>query len=308
MKIADGLIVTIGACVKNAEANINEAITSVIDQNFPSKQMEIIVVDGCSHDKTLAIIEKHLSGTNIKRRFFSENKGLGFARQVVVDNACGEYIVWVDGDIVLSKGYVKQQVDFMEQHPSVGIAVGSFGLLQGDNWIATLENIGYVIDSSRHHGTLTSKLLGTEGSIFRVEAIREAGNFDSNIKGAQEDIDIAYRIRAAGWKLGITNAVFYERQRRTWKALWKQHSWYGYGLHFIQHKNKGRNLFVDRSVDRIPFSFLAYKLTHRKVVFLLPLNFIFKKIALLYGFVMAHMDGYGHRLRKPHQASHVTLR
>jgi len=62
----------------------------------------------------------------------------------------------------------------MEQHPSVGIAVGSFGILHGDNWVATLENIGYVIDSSRYHGTLTSKLIGTEGFIFRVEAVREA--------------------------------------------------------------------------------------------------------------------------------------
>jgi len=84
MKIAHVPIATIGVCVKNAEANINEAITSVIDQNFPSERMEIIVVDGCSRDKTLAIIKEHLSGTNINGRFFSENKGLGFARQAVV--------------------------------------------------------------------------------------------------------------------------------------------------------------------------------------------------------------------------------
>jgi glycosyltransferase involved in cell wall biosynthesis len=298
MRITNDIVVTIGLCVKNAEATIEEAVNSIVEQDFPERLMEIIVVDGCSQDKTLSIIKECLSRTAIQKRFFSEKKGLGFARQMVVDNACGNYILWVDGDILLSKDYVRQQVTFMEQHPSVGIAVGSFGILSEDNWVATLENVGYIIDSSRYQGEVISKLLGTEASIFRVEAIRQVSGFDRNIKGAQEDIDIAYRIREAGWQLRITDAVFYERQKATWKALWKQHLWYGYGLHFIQHKNKGRNLFLDRSVDRIPLSFLAYKLTNRKIVFLLPLNFIFKKTALLFGFAKAHLDGYGHRLQK----------
>ena len=295
MRIANKTIVTIGLCVKNAEATIEEAVNSIVDQDFPSELMEIIIVDGCSQDKTLSIIKECLSRTTVKKKFFSENSGLGFARQMVVDNASGDYILWVDGDIILSKDYVKQQANFMDQHPSVGIAVGSFGILPEDNWVAALENIGYVIDSYRNQGKTISKLLGTEGSIFRVEVIRQVDGFDRNIKGAQEDVDIAYRIRAAGWQLRITNAVFYERQKRTWNGLWEQHCWYGYGLHFVQHKNKGRNLFLDRTVDRIPLSFLAYKLTHRKVVFLLPLNFIFKKAALLFGFAKAHVDGYGHK-------------
>jgi glycosyltransferase involved in cell wall biosynthesis len=287
-------IVTIGLVVKNAEATIKEVMDSIVSQNFPHELMEIIVVDGHSQDRTLSIIKDSLSNADIRTRFFSENVGLGFARQLVVDNASGDYIIWVDGDIILSKDYVRKQVNFMEQHPSAGIAVGSFGILKDDNWVAALENIGYVLDSLRHCGKETSKLLGTEGSIFRVKAVRAAG-FDCDIRGAQEDIDVSYRIKSAGWKLYITDAKLYERQRRTWKALWKQHFWYGYGLHFIQHKNKGRNLFSDKTVDRIIISGLAYKLTHRKIIFLLPLNFIFKKSALIFGYLMAHINGYGHK-------------
>jgi len=291
-------IVTIGLCVKNDEETIKEAVNSIADQDFPHELMEIIVVDGCSKDQTLSIIKQILSNTDIKKRIFFENKGLGFARQIVVDNAIGKYILWVDGDIILSKDYVKQQVDFMERHPCVAIAVGSFGVMLNDNWVAILENIGYVIDSLRHHGRATSKLLGTEGSILRVKAVRMVGGFDPSIKGAHEDTDVAYRINSAGWKFHITNAMLYERQKRTWGALWKQHFWYGYGLHFAQHKNKGRNMFIDKPNDRIVISSQAYKLTHRKVVFLLPLNFIFRKTAELFGFLKAHMDGYGHELQK----------
>jgi glycosyltransferase involved in cell wall biosynthesis len=287
-------IITIGLCVKNNEATIRETVSSIVAQDLPHELMEIIVVDGCSQDQTLAIIRETLSKADIKTKFFVESEGLGFARQIVVDNATGEYIVWVDGDVILSEEYIRRQVDFMEHHTDVGVAVGSFGFLPDDNWVAMLENVGYVIDSARHQGKVTSNLLGTEGSIVRSQAIRMAGGFDSNIKGAQEDLFVSYNLRSKGWKFYVTDAVFYERQRKTLAALWKQHVWYGYGLHYVQHKNKGRNMLADKSNDRIIFSSQAYRLTHRKVVFLLPFNFIFKKIALLFGFVMAHIDGYGH--------------
>jgi len=238
MKSGNRTVITIGLCVKNAEATIDEAVNSISNQDYPHDKMEIIVVDGHSQDKTLKIIKEDLSKTSIKATYLFENVGLGFARQIVVARASGDYIIWVDGDIILSKDYVRNQVEFMETHPSVGIAVGSLGLLDGDNWVATLENVGYVIDSQRHHDKPTSKLLGTEGSIYRIEAVRQVGGFDPNIRGAQEDMDVAYRIRKVGWGLHITKAMFYERQRRTWKAIWRQHYWYGYGLHFMQHKNK----------------------------------------------------------------------
>jgi hypothetical protein len=41
-------------------------------------------------------------------------------------------------------------------------------------------------------------------------------------------------------------------------------------------------------------SFVAYRATHRKAVFLLPLHFIFKTIALWLGFIRSHSDSYGH--------------
>jgi len=40
----------------------------------------------------------------------------------------------------------------------------------------------------------------------------------------------------------------------------------------------------------------AYKLTRQSVVFLLPLQYAFKKIAWYFGFAKAHFDGYGHSL------------
>jgi glycosyltransferase involved in cell wall biosynthesis len=285
--------VTVGICVKNNEDTIAEAVDHVVDQDFQHDLMELIIVDGCSHDRTITIIKEILSKTDIQHKIFSENKGLGYARQIVVDNASGTYIVWVDGDIVLTTDYIRSQVEFMDSHPRVGILAGRFGLLE-DNWVALLENIGNVLYDSNVKPGFTSKLLGTEASVQRTQAIREVGGFDIHIRGAAEDQDLSSRVRSAGWLMYENRHIFYERQRRTWKDLWKQHYWYGYGLHYVTHKSTRRQPIQDASNDRAIFSFAAYRATHKKVVFLLPLNFVFKKIALFAGFLGAHVTGYGH--------------
>ena len=191
--------VTVGLCVKNMEDTVPEAIGGIANQDFNHKLMELIVVDDGSVDRTMPIIREQMAKTDITCKIIISSRGLGYNRQVVVNNASGEYIVWVDGDIILSPNYISQQVDFMDHNLHAGIAQGVFGFLNDDNAVATLENICYVIDSRRHLGKVTSGLVGTGGSIFRVEALRTA-NFDAGIKGAQEDVDVAYKIKMAGWE------------------------------------------------------------------------------------------------------------
>jgi glycosyltransferase involved in cell wall biosynthesis len=301
--------VTIGLCVKNAEATIKEAIESVLNQDFPHESMELLVVDGCSRDKTLLILRDKLKSTSIKSKIFNENYGLGRARQMVVDNANGEYIVWVDGDMILTKDYIRKQVGFMEQHPDIGIAAGKFGEFSGRTLCATLENLVYVAASFMQTRNTKSKLfsrqgeqhrfIGTEGSIYRVKAVRQVKGFDTNMKGAGEDIDVAYRIKLAGWELERTDATFYESCRESWKDLWDQYLWYGYGGHYIFHKNKQLVPLYEMTplvgfLVGIIYSSIAYRLSKRKISFLLPFHYAFKRIAWCIGFIKGHIDNYGH--------------
>jgi len=82
--------VTIGFCVKNCEDTVKEALVSVVNQDYPHELIEIIVVDGKSNDRTMQIVKEILSSSDIKAKLFLEDKGLGFARQIVLDNATGD--------------------------------------------------------------------------------------------------------------------------------------------------------------------------------------------------------------------------
>jgi len=293
--------VTVGMCVKNVETTVKEAIESIIDQDFPHGLMELIVVDGYSRDGTLSIIRDYLGKIDVKIRIFHESKGLGQARQIVVDNARGDYIVWVDGDMVLSQDFVRKQVEFMEQNPKVGIAKGKYELSPGPNLLATLETYSRVAAKLADYSLekMRSKSLGTSGCIYRVEAIRQAGGFDINIKGYGEDWDAEYRTRAAGWSLYTTPVQYrdYERLGLTWKELWFRYWKRGYELHDVLQKHRGVIKLYRMS---LPATFLSglfnslalYKLIREKVVFLMPPLYTLKMTAWWLGFIRRRLDSH----------------
>lgn len=283
------IIVTVGVCVKNSEITIKESMESITNQDFPHEQTELIIVDGHSEDRTLSIINEMLSETDLQYKILYENIGLGHARQVVVDNAIGDYIVWVDGDMILSKNFVSKQLEFMEKNPDVGVGKGKYADREETSLVANLENIEFLVNF-RHEGKSNSKALATSGCIYRVRAIQQVGGFDENIKGVGEDMDIEHRIRARGWRLFVTRATFYEVRRKTWRSLWKEYFWHGHGGYYLFHKNAA---FIDYYKMFPPIAIaielskvvVAYKLLRRKIVFLLPFHYLFKRIAWFYGFI-----------------------
>lgn len=289
--------VTVGMCIKNSGATIKEALESVLDQDFPHDFMELVVVDGYSRDKTLRILRDGLKKVDIKTKIFYENEGLGRARQIVVENANGDYIVWVDGDMVLTRGFVRKQVEFMDQNLDVGIAKGKYGdntTRNYENLVATLENVEFML-KTMFEGETSSKSLGTSGCIYRVKAVRQVGGFDPHIKGVGEDMDAENRIREAGWLLYVTSALFYETRRQTWKALWNEYFWHGRGGRPLLEKNRRIvNLLkmlppiaLAAELFRVP---AAYKMTRRKAVFFLPFHYAFKRMAWFLGFVKSFLE------------------
>lgn len=280
--------VTVGVCVRNCEDLVAEAIKSIMNQDFPHEYLEVIFVDDGSKDKTLSLIESHVSKMDILAKIFHhEWRGLGYSRNVVVKAASGKYIVWVDGDMELSPGFVRKQVEFMEGNPAVGIGKGKYGTYEA-GLVSVLENMDFITTNLRPGKKKSLTPLGTGGSIYRVEAIKQVGGFDQEITGSGEDADAEYRMREAGWLLSKTSAVFYEKRRKTWKSLYEEYFWHGSGGSRFLEKNKW---FVDPYKLLPPVAIAieffraatAYRLTHQKAALLLPLHYTFKRTAWLLG-------------------------
>jgi glycosyltransferase involved in cell wall biosynthesis len=284
-------LITIGVCVKNSAATIRATIESIINQDFPYELMEVIFVDDGSVDATPCIIREYISKMQMRVKFFKHDwRGLGYSRNLVVQYAEGNYIVWVDGDMIIEKDFVRKQVKFMEKHPTVGIAKGFPKLLNYKNPIGFLENIGLVTYFLKNYGVSNSKALGTGGSIYRVKAIRQVGGFDISQSGVGEDIDAESKIRRAGWLTYLGNTAFFiEQPRDSIISAWKEGVWHGYGNYFIFRKDKKIFSLVKMNpiasyiagATLVP---IAYKLTRRKIIFLMPFYSMLKRAAWNYGF------------------------
>ena len=283
--------VTLGLVVKNAEKTLEETIRSIVSQDFPHELMEVIVVDGMSQDKTMSIVNRCFPKVDIALKTFATNKGLGQSRQIVVENAGGKYIAMVDGDVVLPKDFVKKQVTIMEKNPRAGIGTCFYAYKDGQNWLANIQNILHVASQVK------------TGIVFRKDALKSVGGFDTEIKGACEDADVATRMIAAGWSLTENRDVkIWHNFKDTPSDFLKRAEWYGFGRHFLYHKNKnlgrGSSLWMSTPIVGLAYglkkSLKAYKLEQRKETFLIPAFLFVERIAWWLGFLKSHMHGYGH--------------
>jgi len=282
--------ITVGVCVKNSERTIKGALAGILNQKYPREQMQVIIVDGCSTDRTLSIIENMASEMDMPVEILSDKgKGLGAARQTVVDNAKGDYIVFVDGDVELQEDFVQKQVDFMEKNPKVATAVGRYMFKEG-NLLSTVWSLCCYV----------APPMGTDGTIFRLEALRQVEGFDENIRGAAEDTDVILRIRKEGWEISANEeAQFYHNCRQSLREFWKERAWIGSGSHYLNHKHGclnplWRSLPAGSLRYGLELAIESYGSTNRKTSFLIPPLLVFGNIAWWFGFIQAHFNGYGH--------------
>ena len=282
---------TIGVCVKDSEKTIKESIDSIISQKYPTELTQVVIVDGCSRDKTMSIVTSATAKTDMKVDTYSDKgKGLGAARQIVVNSANGQYIIFADADVKIFDDLVKKHVEFMEENPNIGVAFGK-PILQEGPLVSTVHNL---------YCYALGGFLGNDATIYRAEAIKEVHGFDPKIKGAGEDIDLINRIRAKGWLIAINEkARFFHKGRENLRDYSTERIWFGYGGHYIYHKNRNgyplwHRLPIGALKHGLKMALRAYRLTHRTISFLIPLQLFLGNIFGWVGFIKGHLDGYGH--------------
>lgn len=96
----------------NAGEYLDACLQSVFDQT--RGDFELIVVDDGSTDDTPQILERYREKANL-RVIRQENAGLSAARNRGMDDACGEYLCFLDADDALEPEYVKALLERAEQ-------------------------------------------------------------------------------------------------------------------------------------------------------------------------------------------------
>ena len=285
--------ITIGICLRTVSKTVSTAIQSISFQNYPHNLMNLVIVCEENSKETLDWLRSSVENIDVKTTILSSGgKGLGFSRQMVVENAEGAYLVWVDDDFILQEDFVSKHVEFMERNPNVGAAKAK-EIPNNKTLVTRLGLYLPLIDKLNSKAPLTG---GYE--IFRLYALNQVGGYDKKIKGAGEDLDVSLRIKNLGWQLLRNDNSIFSRwdSPATWKALWFKCYWYGYGNRFLRKKYRAKQIhweffplagfFIGLRNSRI-----VYKAERNKDVFFLAPYDFFRSVAMLNGFLNAKKDG-----------------
>jgi glycosyltransferase involved in cell wall biosynthesis len=101
-----------------------ERITKAMDSS--GYTYELVAVDDCSTDETLARLEEAAPRfPNLRLRAFHRNGGSGTVRRIGTSEARGEIVVWTDADMTYPNERIPELVQILEKDQSVDQVVGA---------------------------------------------------------------------------------------------------------------------------------------------------------------------------------------
>lgn len=175
-------------------------------RHTPEALYELITVDNGSSDGTGEYFE---SLPNPKKLSFSENIGVDRAINRGLEQAAGEYVVYLSNDIVLTSNWLENLLACMRSGESVGAVVPVCGFSSNNQRVSlaygSLEQMQQV---AREYNVSNPLLweerlkLVTYVCLFRKSALLAVGGFDEDFNpGAYDDDAVSFSLRRAGWKL-----------------------------------------------------------------------------------------------------------
>lgn len=174
--------VTIFIPTYNASRFIYETILSALNQEYDF--FEILVVDDCSSDNTIKIINE-FQDCRIKILKNQKNMGRPFTRNRGIESARGEFIAVLDADDIAEPDRLKIQIDFLEKNPDYA-AVGSYA-----NFIDESGNIIYLCKLPQSSSEIQKHILQYNCFIhssvtFRKSILENVGGYNLNYPYAQD--------------------------------------------------------------------------------------------------------------------------
>ena len=95
--------------VYNTEEYLRPCLDSILSQSFAD--YEVLLIDDGSSDESGRICDEYAQKDSRILVFHKENGGVSSARNRGIDNARGEYIVFVDSDDLVTDGYLKHLME-----------------------------------------------------------------------------------------------------------------------------------------------------------------------------------------------------
>ncbi|MBB6449892.1 teichuronic acid biosynthesis glycosyltransferase TuaG [Geomicrobium halophilum] len=124
----DEALVSIITPTYNSADFIQETINSVLNQTY--QKWELIIVDDCSTDNTLSLIQSY-NDARISYYKLKRNSGAAVARNTAIQYSQGDFLAFLDSDDLWEENKLKEQIQFMKEN-DVGFTFTGYRIIKED--------------------------------------------------------------------------------------------------------------------------------------------------------------------------------
>lgn len=244
-------ILTVAVCTRDRAALLVDCLDALQSVDYPPDRLDILVVDNAPSDPST---QKLLAERSHSMRYVREDRpGLNWARNRAVHDARGEFLAFVDDDVIVDAGWARAITRAFDQEPDAMCVTGLVvpheldlpaqrlfeqygGFNRGFRRIyARIDSAAGERAASAHGGT---GKLGTGANMaYRRRVFNEIGLFDpaldvGTVTNGGGDLEMFFRLIKAGHLLVYDPcAVVRHRHRRTYAQLRTQLANNGIGFY-----------------------------------------------------------------------------
>lgn len=227
---------------RNEEKFISKCLESIIEQDYPKENLEILVVDGDSEDKTREIIKDFSFKYPFIKLLENPNKFTPFGLNIGLREAKGEVIVRMDSHAGYQRDYISKCLKYLKESKADNVG----GVIKTVPKTNTLwaKAIAYSLSSFFGVGTSYFRAGSKKprwadtvfGGCYKKEVFEKVGSFNEKLIRSQ-DFEFNKRLKKAGGKILLVPEIiaFYYPQSNLkdfLKHYFKDGVWTIYPLKF----------------------------------------------------------------------------
>ena len=189
---------------------IDKAVASASNQVH--RNIEILIVnDGSPLPDSDEILQRQVNRDPRVRLIHKRNGGLGSARNCGVQNAAGEYVLFLDADNILRPDYARLGVEVLERYPELAFVVPHVQFFDSTTGI----NLGVYnpMPFDRSVGLLINRF-GDAGAMFRRSLFLDEGIAYDEVLIAYEDWALWMDLQRKGIRGAAIPRILYDYRKQ----------------------------------------------------------------------------------------------